>query len=194
MRMKLHVEFLKTCIEEDIIPKGLTIDLRSTTGRQDETFQNKWKEILSNCSRQLAECLVEHYERQLAQNIAVIADTFESLEKIEDWTDRDKQQVEQEIESIIDTKEKQLKEKKEKKLETARKNKQPVQEAEHQPLDRGTETYAEVVKKHIRQKLTPNKSDPQEEKYHLKNVAKEGTMKDHQGTESGATDATNNNH
>lgn len=160
MRMKLHVEFLKTCIEEDIIPKGLTIDLRSTTGRQDETFQNKWKEILSNCSRQLAECLVEHYERQLAQNIAVIADTFESLEKIEDWTDRDKQQVEQEIESIIDTKEKQLKEKKEKKLETARKNKQPVQEAEHQPLDRGTETYAEVVKKHIRQKLTPNKSDP----------------------------------
>ena len=105
---------------------------------------------------------MEHYERQLAQNIAVIADTFESLEKIEDWTDRDKQQVEQEIESIIDTKEKQLKEKKEKKLETARKNKQPVQEAE--------------------------------EKYHLKNVAKEGTMKDHQGTESGATDATNNNH
>ena len=99
MRMKLHVEFLKTCIEEDIIPKGLTIDLRSTTGRQDETFQNKWKEILSNCSRQLAECLVEHYQRQLAQNIAVIADTFESLEKIEDWTDRDKQQVEQEIES-----------------------------------------------------------------------------------------------
>lgn len=96
---ELHVEFLKTCIEEDIIPKGLTIDLRSTTGRQDETFQNKWKEILSNCSRQLAECLVEHYERQLAQNIAVIADTFESLEKIEDWTDRDKQQVEQEIES-----------------------------------------------------------------------------------------------
>ena len=69
MRVKLHVEFLKTCIEEDIIPKGLTIDLRSTTGRQDETFQNKWKEILSNCSRQLAECLVEHYERQLAQEV-----------------------------------------------------------------------------------------------------------------------------
>lgn len=145
-------------MEEDIIPKGLTIDLRSTTGRQDETFQTKWNEILSNCSRQLAECLVEHYERQLAQNVAMIADTFESLEKIEDWTDRDKQQVEQDIQSIIDTKEKHLKEQKEKKLETARKNKQPVQEI--QPLDRGSETYAEAVKKHIHQKLNPIKSDP----------------------------------
>ena len=121
MRMKLHIEFLKTCMEEDIVPKGLTIDLRSTTGRQDETFQTKLNDILSNCSRQLVECLVEHYERQVAQNVAVIADTFESLEKIEDWTERDKQQVEQEIQSIIDTKEKQLKEQKEHKLETARK-------------------------------------------------------------------------
>ena len=101
---------------------------------------------------------MEHYERQLAQNIAVIADTFESLEKIEDWTDRDKQQVEQEIQSIIDTEERQLKEQKEKKLETARKNKQPAQEI--QPLDQGSETYAEAVKKHIHQKLNPNKSDP----------------------------------
>ena len=113
-------------MEEDIIPKGLTIDLQSTTGRQDETFQTKWNDILSNCSRQLVECLVEHYERQVAQNVAVITDTFESLEKIEDWTERDKQQVEQEIQSIIDTKEKQLKEQKENKLETARKNQTTV--------------------------------------------------------------------
>lgn len=158
MRMKLHIEFLKTCMEEDIIPKGLTIDLRSATGREDETFQTKWNDILNTCSRQLAECLVEHYERQVAQNVAVIADTFESLEEIQDWTDRDKQQVEQEIQSIIDTKEKQLKEQKESKLATARKNKQPVQET--RPLDRGSETYAEAVKKHIHQKLNPNKSDP----------------------------------
>jgi len=96
--------------------------------------------------------------RLVAQNVAMIADTFESLEKIEDWTDRDKQQVEQEIQSIIDNKEKRLKEQKENNVETARKNKQPVQEA--QPLNRGSETYAEAVTKHIHQKLNPNKSDP----------------------------------
>lgn len=96
--------------------------------------------------------------RLVAQNVAMIADTFESPEKIEDWTDRDKQQVEQEIQSIIDNKEKRLKEHKENKVETARKNKQPLQET--QPLNRGSETYAEAVKKHIHQKLNPNKSDP----------------------------------
>ena len=42
-------------------------------------------------------------------------------------------------------------------LEMAQKNKEPVQEA--QPLNQGSETYAEAVKKHIRQKLNPNKSD-----------------------------------
>ena len=51
MKMKLHADFLKTCIEEDIIPKGLTVDLTSTL--EDEangTFNNKWKQILKNCS------------------------------------------------------------------------------------------------------------------------------------------------
>ena len=158
--MKLHIEFLKTCMKEDIIPKGLTIDLRSTTGQQDETFEIKWNDILSNCSQQLAECLVEHYEKQLAQNVAVIADTFESLEKIEDWTDRDKQQVEQEIQSIIDTKERQVKEQKEKKLETARKNKQPVQEI--QPLDRGSETCRSSKETHS------SKTEPKQVRPHRK--------------------------
>ena len=44
MKMKLHVDFLKTCLEEDIIPKGLNIDLMWATGQDDEIFQNKWKE------------------------------------------------------------------------------------------------------------------------------------------------------
>ena len=133
---------------------------------------------------------MEHYERQLARNIAMIADTFESLEKIEDWTERDKQQVEQEIQSIIVTKEKQLKEQKEKKLKTARKNKQPVQEI--QPLDSGSETYAEAVKKHIHQKLNPNKSDPTGRRKRP-DERTEDTMKPHDGTENRAIDATNNN-
>jgi len=74
VKMKLHVDFLKTRSEEDFIPRGLNINLLSTTGKDDEIFQNKWKATLRHCSKMLAECLVEHYERQLAQNATLIAD------------------------------------------------------------------------------------------------------------------------
>ena len=47
MKMNLHADFLKTCIEEDIILKGLTVDLTSTLEDKDnETFNNEWKQIL----------------------------------------------------------------------------------------------------------------------------------------------------
>ena len=160
MKMKLHVDFLKTCLEEDIIPKGLNVDLMSTTGQDDEIFQNKWKETLRHCSKKLAECLVEHYERQLAQNVTLIADTLESLEKIEDFTERDKLQLKEEIKTIIDPKEARLKELKQKKLEVARKNKQATQQV--QTPNRGTETYAEILKRHIHQKLNPSRSESTE--------------------------------
>ena len=55
-------------------------------------------------------CLVEHYERQITLNASVIADTYESLDKIEGWTERDKQQLEEEVKSIIDGKEQKIKE------------------------------------------------------------------------------------
>ena len=115
-KMKLHADFLKTCIEEDIIPKGLTVDLTSTLEDKDnEIFNNKWKQILKNCSRELMSCLVEHYERQITLNATVIADTYESLDKVDGWTERDKQQLEEEMKLIIDDKEQKLKESKQKK-------------------------------------------------------------------------------
>ena len=49
-------------------------------------------------------CLVEHYERQITLNATVIADTYESLDKIEGWSEREKQQLEEEVKSIIDGK------------------------------------------------------------------------------------------
>ena len=41
MNMKLHADFLKTCMEEDIIPKGLTVDLTSTLEDKDNEIINK---------------------------------------------------------------------------------------------------------------------------------------------------------
>ena len=155
MKMKLHADFLKTCIEEDIIPKGLTVDLTSTVEDKDnEIFNNKWKQILKNCSRELMSCLVEHYERQITLNATVIADTYESLDKIDGWTERDKQQLEEEMKLIIDDKEQKLKEAKQKKLETARRNKATVQLPR-----RENETYANVLKRHIHERLNPGRSE-----------------------------------
>lgn len=154
MKMKLHFDFLNTCLGEDIIPKGLMIDKPSAIGAEDETFSDKWNGILRDCSRKLMKCLVEHYEGELVQSAAKIAETYESLEKFENWTDNDKSQLEEEIQSILEPKEKQLKEEKQKKLETARNKK-----TEQRIRLPGTGTYADVLKKHIRDKLNPKENN-----------------------------------
>ena len=151
MKMKLHFDFLKTCREENIVPNGLTINKLSAVGEEDETFKNKWNGILRECSLKLMECLVEHYERQIAHNGAKIADSYESLEKSEHWTTSDKTHLEEEVQSILEPKEKQLREEKQMKLETARRKK-----TDQQVPHLGTGTYADVLKKHIRAKLDPS--------------------------------------
>ena len=82
--------------------------------------------------------------------IANITETYESLEKIEHWTGNDKSQLEEEIRSILEPKEKELKEEKQKKLETARNQRTKVIIPQ-----RGTGTYADVFKRQIREKLSP---------------------------------------
>ena len=96
---------------------------------------------------------MEHYQRQLAQNVTLIADTLESLEELEDFTERDKLQLKEEIKTIIDPKEARLKELKQKNWEVARKNKQATQQV--QTHNRGTETYAEILETH------PSEIEPQ---------------------------------
>lgn len=157
MKMKLHFDFLKTCREENIVPNGLTVNKLSAVGQEDETFKNKWNGILRECSLKLMECLVEHYERQLAHNVVKIAESYESLEKSVHWTASDEAHLEEEIQSILEPKEKQLKEEKQSKLEAARRKK-----TDQQTLHLGTGTYADVLKRHIRAKLDttndPNKT------------------------------------
>ena len=80
----------------------------TAVGQEDKTFKNKWNGIL----RYFMECLVEYYEKQLAHNVVKIAESYESLEKSEHWTASDEAHLEEEIQSILEPKEKQLKEKK----------------------------------------------------------------------------------
>ena len=53
MKMKLHFDFLKTCLAEGIIPKGLIVNKQSAIGEEDKTFRNKWKETLNYCTLKL---------------------------------------------------------------------------------------------------------------------------------------------
>ena len=53
------------------------IYILSQAGQEDETFKNKWNGILRECSLNLMECLVEHYERQIAHNVVKIAESYE---------------------------------------------------------------------------------------------------------------------
>ena len=93
MKIKLHFDIRKTCREENIVPNGLTINKLSAVEQEDEKFKNKWNGILGECSLKLMECLVEHYESQIAHNIA------ESLEKSEHWTASDQAHLKEEIQS-----------------------------------------------------------------------------------------------
>lgn len=140
MKIKLHFDFLKICREENIVPNGLAINKLSAVGEQDKTFKNKRNGILRECSKKLMECLLEHYERQLAHNVAKLAESYESIEKLEHWTASDEAHVEEEIQSTLEPKEKQLKEK-QRKLEAARRKK-TNQETPHL----ATGTYAGVLK------------------------------------------------
>ena len=70
--------------------EGLLTETSHRPFSEDKTFCDKWNGILRDCSLKLMECLVEHYERELAQSAAKIAKTCESLEKMENWTDNDK--------------------------------------------------------------------------------------------------------
>ena len=121
--MKSHLDFLKTCLEEELIPAGLTINKTSAAGEDDEIFRNKWNGILRDCSQKLVECLIEHYDRHLARNVAATSDRYEILEKTRLWTSADKAQLDEEIHTILEPKERGLNEGKQRKLEKARNNK-----------------------------------------------------------------------
>lgn len=63
MKMKFYFDFLKICLVEGIIFKGLIVNKSLVIGVEDEIFRNKWKEILNNCLLKFMECFVEYYER-----------------------------------------------------------------------------------------------------------------------------------
>ena len=52
-RYESHVDFLKKCLDNDIIPNGLKCFVEPSIGNRDEGFLNQWHGILNDCSKQL---------------------------------------------------------------------------------------------------------------------------------------------
>ena len=47
--MRCHAHFIKTCLQEKIIPTRLTIEKKAAVGANDEDFNKKWNSILRDC-------------------------------------------------------------------------------------------------------------------------------------------------
>ena len=112
---------------------------------------------MHNCSQKLMECLVDHYENQLTKNTMAISEAYDSLGTIENWSREDRHELENEVHSHLEAQEKLLKEQKERKLEMVRRNRRTPP-----PTTNPRETYAEILKKHIREKVNPGNDDRQE--------------------------------
>ena len=94
---------VKTCLAENLIPRGLTVNEFAAVLQEDRLFRMQWNGILRDCSRRLIEYVIEHYEKQHAQNVVEIAETY-TLNENELWTEKGKDQLVQEIKTIIDKK------------------------------------------------------------------------------------------
>lgn len=157
VRMRSHAHFIKTCLQENIIPTGLVIEKKAAVSTNDEDFNKKWNSILRECSQKLMECLVDHYENQLTKNTMAISEAYDSLGTIENWSREDRHELENEVHNHLEAQEKLLKEQKERKLEMVRRNRTTPP-----PTTNPRETYAEILKKHIREKVNPGNYERQE--------------------------------
>ena len=80
-RYSSHIAFLKECIEANVIPKGLRIDLEPSIGNTDETFCEKWYKRLHEFSIILMKDVIEHSEAVETATAAKITTDTADLKK-----------------------------------------------------------------------------------------------------------------
>jgi hypothetical protein len=59
VRFQSHKEFLTRCLEANIIPNGLKLQLEPSIGNHNDEFVNKWYEKLEKFSRELMQDVIE---------------------------------------------------------------------------------------------------------------------------------------
>ena len=87
LRYLLHMEYLNQYMEEEIIPKGLTINLKPSIN--EENFVNSWNKILTNASNDLMRLLIKHYNKELQETINKRTEIDRKMDQV--WTNDDKE-------------------------------------------------------------------------------------------------------
>ena len=74
-RYKSHKDFLVKCLEGNVIPKGLRLDLEPSIGNHDEEFLNKLYGKLEEFSKSFMNDVISFCDKTLTETEAKITDT-----------------------------------------------------------------------------------------------------------------------
>lgn len=121
-RYESHKEFLQKCIQQQLIPNGLKIDLEPTIGNHDEEFVCKWYEKLNKFSLELMQDVATFCEQTINSSKEDITQVDADLRNTIHETEY--AEVTKIIKSNIEDNTRQLKLKKNRKLYAIRFNKQ----------------------------------------------------------------------
>ena len=82
VRYKLHKDFLSRCIAEDLVPKGLKLELEPTIDNYDQEFVDTWYSNLKIFSLTLMKDIVAHCDKTIVKTEDNIKDTERHLKNI----------------------------------------------------------------------------------------------------------------
>jgi hypothetical protein len=66
-RFQAHLDFLNKYLEEDRIPKGLSINIRPSFGAKDDTFVQQWNHKLTSASKELLTLTITRLEGEVQE-------------------------------------------------------------------------------------------------------------------------------
>ena len=82
MRHKSHKDFLSQCIAEELVAKGLKLELEPTMGNCDQEFVDAWYSKLKTFSLTLIKDIVVHCDKTIVKTEDNIKDTETHLKNI----------------------------------------------------------------------------------------------------------------
>ena len=112
-RHLLHMEYLKVYIEEDIIPKGLSLYKRPAFDGNDD-FKREWDEILHKASKELMHLLVRQHHMEVDKLMKEKCEIEKTLK--DSWTKEEKKEFMEHVNERMKDKELIIRDRKEKKL------------------------------------------------------------------------------